>query len=160
MHLACLQEASTSGKGTQMALRPGTSSRQPAPGPSNAPARFVGKAAAQHEELRAANVQLQQKEQRVRRLESELAQREGQLAALERRASHADARANEAAEREAAAQAGAEAAKEEAAAARAEAAALRQTVEEVTAANQGLQTQACQATMLQQQLAAQKEELA
>lgn len=155
-----LKEASTSGKGTQMALRPGTSSRQPAPGPSNAPARFVGKAAAQHEELRAANVQLQQKEQRVRRLESELAQREGQLAALERRASHADARANEAAEREAAAQAGAEAAKEEAAAARAEAAALRQTVEEVTAANQGLQTQACQATMLQQQLAAQKEELA
>ncbi len=151
--MTLLQEAIASGKGAQAAARPGTSGSTPVSGNACAPAHPPGRAATQQEALRTANLQLQQKEQRVRQLESDLARRVGELTALERRASQA-------AEREVAAQAAELAAREDAKAARAEAAALQQTVEEVVAANQVLQAQARQACSWQQQLAAQEEELA
>lgn len=148
-----LQEATASGKGAQATARPGTSGSTPVSGTACAPVRPPGRAATQQEALRAANLQLQQKEQRVRQLESDLSKRARELTALERRASQA-------AEREVAAQAAESAAREDAKAARAEAAALQQTVEEVVAANQVLQAQARQASSWQQQLSAQEEELA
>lgn len=151
----CLLQEAEGSKRAQAAPRPatgnGSASGTPAASSlglrSQALPRPAGKAAAaQHEALLAATTQLQQKEQRVRRLESELARKDAELAVLQRRAENADEQANAAAEREAAAQR--------------EVAALRQAVEEVTAANDGLQVQVCQVAEQQQQLAAQQRELA
>ncbi|PRW45588.1 hypothetical protein C2E21_5890 [Chlorella sorokiniana] len=106
----------------------------------------AGRGAQAQEALAAATAQLQQKEQRVRRLESLLAQREAEVAALQQRCSTADAQLNAAAEQ----RAGQER----------EVAALRQAVEEVTAANQALQEQVRQLPGLREQVAALQQQAA
>lgn len=158
LHPPGLQEAGASSKAPQTTARPSTSSSLGGSGTANA--RPVGRAGARHDALRVASMQLQQKQQRVRRLEADLAKRDSELEASRRQFSQADARANETAKQLAAAQAEAAAAQDQADVARAETAGLRQAVEEQAAANEGLQAQALQASSLQRQLAAQGKELA
>ena len=145
-----LQEAKAHGRKPDSAPAGGGSSSrgvasdaQPAGRPTGGTSRPAGRAsAAQQEALQAATTQLQQKEQRIRRLESEAVRKDAELAALARRAALADEQLNEAAEQQLAT-AG-------------ELAALQQAVAEVTAANDSLQAQVKQLPALRQQLAAEE----
>ncbi len=115
--------------------------------PAAVPNRPAGSRAAQVQEaLAAATMQLQQKEQRVRRLESLLAQREGETAGLQQRCATADAQLNAAAEQQAGHQQ--------------EVGALRQAVEQVTAANRSLQEQVRQLPALREKVQALEQQAA
>ncbi|KAI3424930.1 hypothetical protein D9Q98_008314 [Chlorella vulgaris] len=96
-------------------------------------------AAASRDALATATIQLQQKEQRIRRLESEVARKEGEVAALAARVARADAEINAAAQGQLATVS--------------QTAALQQAMEEVLAANEQLQDRVQQIPALQLQVA-------